>query len=107
MSVVQRNRGNGQRSRCARSRAFRSIIIRSDPVEGLLQDPAPAVCLVRVSGVSEADMAGLCGGEPVLQQEGQLCWLTPALTPDALEKLSRDVAAAGGTLHQVLRRLEE
>ena len=79
----------------------------ADPVEGLLQDPAPAVCLVRVSGVSEADMAGLCGGEPVLQQEGQLCWLTPALTPDALEKLSRDVAAAGGTLHQVLRRLEE
>ena len=77
------------------------------PAEGLLQDPAPAVCLVRVSGVGESEMSAFCGGEPVLAQAGQLCWLTPALTPDALEALKQKVAAAGGTVHQVLRRLEE
>ena len=52
-------------------------------------------------------MSAFCGGEPVLAQAGQLCWLTPALTPDALEALKQKVAAAGGTVHQVLRRLEE
>lgn len=80
----------------------------SEPFDGLLEDPTPATCYVRVKGLPATVLPALYGeGELVSDDGSEAAYLVTYIAPRGLEEAARKVAALGGKVELVLRQLTD
>ena len=80
----------------------------SEPFEGLLEDPTPAACYVRVKGLPATVLPALYGeGELVSDDGAEAAYLASHISPAGLAEAKRKVDALGGSVRLVLRRLDD
>ena len=80
----------------------------SEPFDGLLEDPTPATCYVRVKGLPATVLPALYGeGELVSDDGSEAAYLVTYIAPRGLEETARKVTALGGKVELVLRQLTD
>ena len=80
----------------------------SEPFDGLLEDPTPATCYVRVKGLPATVLPALYGeGELVSDDGSEAAYLVTYIAPRGLEEAARKVTALGGKVELVLRQLTD
>lgn len=80
----------------------------SEPFDGLLEDPTPAACYVRVKGLPATVLPALYGeGELVSDDGAEAAYLVTRVDPRGLEEAARKVTALGGKVELVLRQLSD
>ena len=80
----------------------------SEPFDGLLEDPTPATCYVRVKGLPATVLPALYGeGELVSDDGSEAAYLVTYIAPRGLEEAARKVTALGGRVELVLRQLTD
>ena len=80
----------------------------SEPFDGLLEDPTPATCYVRVKGLPATVLPALYGeGELVSDDGSEAAYLVTYIAPRGLEEAARKVKALGGKVDPVLRQLTD
>ena len=80
----------------------------SEPFDGLLEDPTPATCYVRVKGLPATMLPALYGeGELVSDDGSEAAYLVTYIAPRGLEEAARKVTALGGKVELVLRQLTD
>ena len=80
----------------------------SEPFDGLLEDPTPAACYVRVKGLPATVLPALYGeGELVSDDGAEAAYLVTHIDPRGLEEAARKVTALGGKVELVLRQLSD
>ena len=80
----------------------------AEPFDGLLEDPTPAACYVRVKGLPATVLPALYGeGELVSDDGAEAAYLVTRVDPRGLEEAARKVQALGGRVELVLRRLSD
>ena len=80
----------------------------SEPFDGLLEDPTPATCYVRVKGLPATVLPALYGeGELVSDDGSEAAYLVTYIAPRGLEEAGRKVTALGGKVELVLRQLTD
>ena len=80
----------------------------SEPFDGLLEDPTPATCYVRVKGLPATVLPALYGeGELVSDDGAEAAYLVTRIDPRGLEEAARKVTALGGKVELVLRQLSD
>ena len=80
----------------------------SEPFDGLLEDPTPATCYVRVKGLPATVLPALYGeGELVSDDGSEAAYLVTYIAPRGLEEAARKVTALGGKVEVVLRQLTD
>ena len=80
----------------------------SEPFDGLLEDPTPATCYVRVKGLPATVLPALYGeGELVSDDGSEAAYLVTHIAPRGLEEAARKVTALGGKVELVLRQLTD
>ena len=80
----------------------------SEPFDGLLEDPTPAACYVRVKGLPATVLPALYGeGELVSDDGAEAAYLVTRIDPRGLEEAARKVTALGGKVELVLRQLSD
>ena len=80
----------------------------AEPFDGLLEDPTPATCYVRVKGLPATVLPALYGeGELVSDDGSEAAYLVTYIAPRGLEEAARKVTALGGKVELVLRQLTD
>ena len=80
----------------------------SEPFDGLLEDPTPATCYVRVKGLPATVLPALYGeGELVSDDGSEAAYLVTYIAPRGLEEAARKVTALGGKVELMLRQLTD
>ena len=80
----------------------------SEPFDGLLEDPTPATCYVRVKGLPATVLPALYGeGELVSDDGSEAAYLVTYIAPRGLEEAARKVTALGGKVELALRQLTD
>ena len=80
----------------------------SEPFDGLLEDPTPATCYVRVKGLPATVLPAVYGeGELVSDDGSEAAYLVTYIAPRGLEEAGRKVTALGGKVELVLRQLAD
>ena len=76
--------------------------------DGLLEDPTPATCYVRVKGLPATVLPAVYGeGELVADDGAQAAYLVTYIAPSGLRAARRKVEALGGTVELELRQLSD
>ncbi|MGN0976162.1 MAG: homoserine dehydrogenase [Gemmiger sp.] len=80
----------------------------AEPLDHMLSDGSPAAYYIRVKGVPAALLPAVAGaGSVVFEQDGEAGYLVNVASPQALDDVHRKVETLGGTVANVLKRMQE